>query len=297
MFHPWGAIALVVAAALPATNAQIISGFAFTLNAGGTSCSDILTQCSFSGTCCSLTDYDETGCTFTVLGGTCSPSGSECPWKLSVTSTSSDACPVGDYDVLLDAEPTTTLDTISAAPTATAAPTTSPTVSLVPTISAAPTAKSTPKPTRGPEVCDWDLEIVRGSDSYIACSGDEESESKVITDGKCNQNSDIGYYKAFCEPGRGVEFVAVHCSNSDCTDCGGGNGAFMKSGEMYLSSQCNEVGEKGDPNRIGFKLVGGRAGLCRQADNCATSDASQGSLKKEILFGTLLSVAIALSIV
>lgn len=181
----------------------------------------------------------------------------------------------------------------SCAENCTAAPTTSPTVSLVPTISAAPTAKSTPKPTRGPDVCDWYLEVVRGSDSYIACSGDEESESKVIADGKCNENSDIGYYKAFCKPGRGIEFVAVHCSNSDCTGCGGGNGDFMKSGEMYLSYQCNEVGEKGDPNRIGFEL----AGTCSRSDNCATSDASQGPLKTEMFFGTLLSVVIALSIV
>ena len=90
------------------SNAQITSGGATTFNAGGTSCSDVLTQCSFSGTCCSLTDYDETGCTLTILGGTCSPSGSECPWQLSATSTSSDACPVGDYDVSLDAEPSTT---------------------------------------------------------------------------------------------------------------------------------------------------------------------------------------------
>ena len=65
-------------------------------------CSDILDKCSLSGTCCSLTDYGDDGCTLTILGGTCSPSGSSCPWSLSATSTSSDACPDGDYDVFSD---------------------------------------------------------------------------------------------------------------------------------------------------------------------------------------------------
>ena len=94
--------ALISFLTIACSNAQITSGGATTLIAAGTSCSDILDKCSFSGTCCSLTDYGDDGCTLTILGGTCSPSGSSCPWSLSATSTSSDACPDGDYDVFSD---------------------------------------------------------------------------------------------------------------------------------------------------------------------------------------------------
>jgi len=75
-----------------------------------TPCGDILTKCSFSGTCCSVSDYnDGKGCSLTVKGGVCSISGgSDCIWSGNMNATSSDVCPVGDYDAFAEYEPPTT---------------------------------------------------------------------------------------------------------------------------------------------------------------------------------------------
>lgn len=102
------ASALLSVLTIAYSNALITSGGATILNLGTTTCSDALARCSFSGTCCSLTDLNGgQGCTLTILGGTCSPSGSDCPFSFSATSTSSDACPVGDYEAVAKNEPTT----------------------------------------------------------------------------------------------------------------------------------------------------------------------------------------------
>lgn len=90
---------LLVAGVARTSNAQITSGQAVTL-ATGTSCPDAIAACSFDGDCCSLSDNaDNGGCTLTIIGGTCTPSGEGCPWSLSGTSTSSDACPESEYDI------------------------------------------------------------------------------------------------------------------------------------------------------------------------------------------------------
>ena len=92
-------LALALLALLPGVSAQITSAKASVFNTG-TACADIVAACTFTGDCCSVTNSDTGGCTLTILGGTCSPSGVGCPWSLTATSTSTDACPAGDYDVL-----------------------------------------------------------------------------------------------------------------------------------------------------------------------------------------------------
>ena len=83
------------------TNAQLISGGA-TIFKTGINCTDIVSGCKFVGTCCSLSNIDAGGCQLTVLGGNCEPSGENCPWLLSIKSTSTDQCPAGDYDHVLE---------------------------------------------------------------------------------------------------------------------------------------------------------------------------------------------------
>jgi hypothetical protein len=68
------------------------------------SCSDILTGCSFTGTCCSFTDFGDTGCKIDATGGTCySPAGDNCPLGGLYATSTPGTCPVGDY--LVDLEP------------------------------------------------------------------------------------------------------------------------------------------------------------------------------------------------
>jgi hypothetical protein len=62
------------------------------------SCDTIVASNSFDGTCCSLTNTETGGCTLTVVNGMCTTVGPT--WNVAATSTLSDACPEGDYDVL-----------------------------------------------------------------------------------------------------------------------------------------------------------------------------------------------------
>jgi hypothetical protein len=89
--------ALVLLLSATGAKAQISSGNAVTLITG-TTCSEIIRTHEFSGTCCPITDLDSGGCRLEVIGGFCDPSGPT--WSLKATSTSSEPCPEGDYDVL-----------------------------------------------------------------------------------------------------------------------------------------------------------------------------------------------------